>query len=132
MSRPYGETDHTPPTESAQPNAREPYYSDDLVTIFHGDCRDLLPSIEADVIVTDPPYGIGSVWKGGRGHGWAKADADKIVRNVWDSETPMEGDAKAHPRRSGPPWSASESAAIRPTIASRTGRSLYFGRIVFT
>jgi DNA modification methylase len=35
-----------------------PYYADDLVTIWHGDCRDLLPSIEADVIVTDPPYAL--------------------------------------------------------------------------
>ena len=39
-----------------------PYYSDDWVTIYHGDSREILPSLEPIALVaTDPPYGIG--WK---------------------------------------------------------------------
>ncbi len=37
----------------------EPYYSDDHVTIYHGDCGSVLPALEVvDLVHTDPPYSL--------------------------------------------------------------------------
>ena len=33
-----------------------PYYEKDGIVIYHGDCREILPHVEADAVVTDPPY----------------------------------------------------------------------------
>lgn len=35
----------------------EPYYADESVTLYCGDCRDILPTLEpVDHVITDPPY----------------------------------------------------------------------------
>jgi site-specific DNA-methyltransferase (adenine-specific) len=35
----------------------KPYYEHAGITIYHGDCRDILPNLNADILITDPPYG---------------------------------------------------------------------------
>jgi site-specific DNA-methyltransferase (adenine-specific) len=50
-----------PHPEGATPLVK-PYYQDDAVTIYHGDCREFFPEIiplhHFDAVLTDPPYGV--------------------------------------------------------------------------
>lgn len=41
-----------------------PYYDEGGITIYHGDCREVLPTLTADVVLTDTPYGIGLEYDG--------------------------------------------------------------------
>jgi len=37
----------------------KPYYQEEGITIYHGNCREILPQLGAvDLVLTDPPYGI--------------------------------------------------------------------------
>jgi site-specific DNA-methyltransferase (adenine-specific) len=39
----------------------QPYWDDGRVTIYHGDCREVLPELApVDLVLTDPPYAMGS------------------------------------------------------------------------
>jgi site-specific DNA-methyltransferase (adenine-specific) len=36
-----------------------PYYEQDSISIYHGDCREVLPALGGiDAVVSDPPYGV--------------------------------------------------------------------------
>lgn len=51
----------------------KPYYEASGITIYHGDCREILPQIEsADLVLTDPPYGHNNN-NGDLIHNWEKA-----------------------------------------------------------
>lgn len=51
----------------------KPYFEDDSVQIYHGDCRDILPELPSvDLVVADPPYvfGLASTAQEGAAGGW--------------------------------------------------------------
>jgi DNA modification methylase len=50
-----------------------PYYEHSGITIYHGDCREVMPELGGvGLVVTDPPYvfGIASTAKEGKAGGW--------------------------------------------------------------
>ncbi len=95
----------------------KPYYTDDAVTIYHGDAREVLRDLRGfDAVITDPPYSSG---------GWTRSD-----RNLKTSEKyRMTTAAKVDPDFSGDnrdqrsftlwcsDWMASALAACRPGAA---------------
>lgn len=70
----------------------KPYYEHGGITIYHGDCRNVLPSVwfGADAVVTDPPYGHGDKWSGGT---WATNPIYELAFK-WDAK-PVDADLLA-------------------------------------
>ncbi len=59
----------------------KPYYQDEWVTIYHGDCREILPTLErVDLVLTSPPYDDLRTYGG---YGWDfETTAQGLVRNL--------------------------------------------------
>lgn len=69
------------------------YYQDDFVTLYHGDClTEHREWLEADVLVTDPPYGVAYVSNRAIGKrsaaiaGDGTADARDAVLTAWGTK----------------------------------------------
>ena len=66
-----------------------PYYQDDTVTLYHGDSLTIPEWLDADVLVTDPPYGRN--WRQGRfkkrGGGYKAGSAAGATGIANDSDT---------------------------------------------
>lgn len=97
--------DYAPPaTPSGSPT---PYYEDEWVTLYHGDCREVTAWLDADVLVTDPPFGS----EGRSGYGRSKIGKRTIANDrttdVRDDALALWGDRAAvvfgHPSLPEPP-----------------------------
>jgi DNA modification methylase len=64
-----------------------PYYDEDGITIYHGDCREILPHLpKVDLVLTDPPYGLADRWTGGT---WGAAPMYEDAKR-WDRDIPID------------------------------------------
>jgi DNA modification methylase len=60
----------------------KPYYDEGGITIYHADCRDVLPTLDpVDLVLTDPPYGIGLA---------ANPFRQRFEQQAWD-DAPVDG-----------------------------------------
>lgn len=62
----------------------KPYYEHAGITIYHGDCREVIPTLGTfDLLLTDPPYGV----SGGNSHNKTRDKNEYLRTSGWD-DTP--------------------------------------------
>ena len=67
---------------------REPDYERDGITLYCGDCMEILPKLSGiDAVVTDPPYGLGDKWNGGGGGAKSSWGFNPSEAKSWDGST---------------------------------------------
>lgn len=67
----------------------KPYYEQGGITIYHGDCREVLPTLSADLLYTDPPFSVPIKYHDTGGHfprSWGDlAVMEPFFREVFDA-----------------------------------------------
>jgi site-specific DNA-methyltransferase (adenine-specific) len=98
-----------------------PYYQADGITLWHGDCLTITDWLAADVLVTDPPYGIGYSRHGGGKdakyvykHPGIAGDRDCSTR---DQALELWGDRPAIVF--GSPWAAQPARMKQPLVYAK-------------
>ena len=85
----------------------KPYFEEDGITIYHGDCREVLPHLDVvDLILTDPQYGISQAGvvndRSAQGHGTRNFDffandtpeeANALAMEAWQAILPLYSEA---------------------------------------
>jgi site-specific DNA-methyltransferase (adenine-specific) len=61
-----------------------PYFTDEHVTLYHGDCREIVPAlgVAIDLIVADPPYGVTSLAWDDWCEGWLET-VGAVSNSMW-------------------------------------------------
>jgi DNA modification methylase len=70
-----------------------PYFQNELVTLYHGDCLEVTEWLTADVLVTDPPYGV--TWKAGGLSDSSTTRANSVQSIASDQDTSARDGAMA-------------------------------------
>lgn len=99
------------------------YYEDDQVRLFHGDCLEITDWLEADVLVSDVPYGM--KFRSGQGGAFSDSrvasDDDTVAR---DGALSLWGDK---PALIFGRWSVARPAATRMVLTWEKGEHVGMG-----
>lgn len=111
-------------TRPAHPPASspDPYYADDTVTLYHGDCRDILPLLtDVDAIITDPPYSSGGMYRADRVV--STANKYQISHETYRSYGTFSGDNRD--QRSFEKWVDSWASMCLPLVGEGGGIGVF-------
>ena len=103
-----------------------PYYEEKGITIYHGDCREILPSLaQIDLVLTDPPF----AFAGGISNGFASR-ADSQFFEAWLASVFADLHKTSRPESAWALWCDWRTAAIYDEVLARSAADYYDQRRV--